>query len=419
MHISYFDDARIKERNLRNCEKRLTQYRARLSEADREFDVTVPEMSLYYPKAIELQEVISDAIKKSRSVKYVLLIGIGGQSLGVEAVHGLLDTGARKLRVLDDISISETHAVLSELFKEVKNPRQLAVCVSSKSGTTTEVLANASVVFDELTAKWGSEVYDRVYFIGTKGTDFLKLGKRLGATIVTMPEPIGGRFSISTAAGMLPLALLGHDVDEFMEGFLDASSPTLEAIVAESAARLSEYHKFKYPHYNFFAFESRLLKLGYWYRQLFSESLGKASNREGKPLTYAMVPAISTAVELHSTGQLYMSGIPDVYTDFVSFDDDATDIMIPKTTKIAKPLKGYSFQEVGAALYGGVIGAYQEKQLAYRATVFEDSLAYSVGQFMAMRMREVMYVAELLNLNAFDQPNVELYKQKTKEILFV
>jgi glucose-6-phosphate isomerase len=114
-----------------------------------------------------------------------------------------------------------------------------------------------------------------------------------------------------------------------------------------------------------------------------------------------------------------MSGVPDVYTDFVSFDDDATDIMIPKTTKIAKPLKGYSFQEVGAALYGGVIGAYQEKQLAYRATVFEDSLAYSVGQFMAMRMREVMYVAELLNLNAFDQPNVELYKQKTKEILFV
>ncbi len=69
------------------------------------------------------------------------------------------------------------------------------------------------------------------------------------------------------------------------------------------------------------------------------------------------------------------------------------------------------------SFYGGVVGAYQEKQLPYRATVFDEGLAYSLGLFMAMRMREVMYIAMLLNVDAFNQPNVELYKEKTRAIL--
>ena len=166
-------------------------------------------------------------------------------------------------------------------------------------------------------------------------------------------------------------------------------------------------------------FETRLEKLGMWYRQLFAESLGKETDRAGKEVTFSMVPTISTAVELHSVGQLYLSGVPAAYTDFVAFDDEELDVMLPKSNKFAPALKGYSLQEIATAIYGGVIGAYQEQQLPYRATIFEEELAYSVGQFMAMRLREVMYTAHLLNLNAFDQPNVELYKNKTNEILFL
>ncbi len=91
--------------------------------------------------------------------------------------------------------------------------------------------------------------------------------------------------------------------------------------------------------------------------------------------------------------------------------------MLSKKAVLAKSLKGRTVLEVASAIYGGVIGAYQEKQLPYRATIFEDDLAYSLGQFMAMRMREIMYTAYLLNRNAFDQPNVELYKEKTRAIL--
>jgi len=74
-------------------------------------------------------------------------------------------------------------------------------------------------------------------------------------------------------------------------------------------------------------------------------------------------------------------------------------------------------QEVSTAIYGGVISAYQERSLPYRSTIFDDNLTYSLGLFMGMRMLETMYIAELMNINAFNQPNVELYKTKTKEIL--
>lgn len=417
MNISYFDDARVTEKLLRQKQKQLLSYRQKLAKYEKENNHTIPESTLYYAKNLELHDTLVNVKKHSKSLRLLILVGIGGPSLGTEAVHAVLDKGAVKLVVLDTISVSRLASLRHEL-KSYKRANQVAVCVVSKSGATTETLANASLILSDLETKFGQTLYDNVYFIGSAKTDFMATGKKLGANCITMPEVIGGRYSVATAVGLVPLTLLGHDVDEFISGYLDVLSPTLESVVSESAARIAIYQQLKYPHYNFFAFESRLEKLAEWYRQLFGESLGKEKNNQGQTLKHVMVPTIATAVELHSVGQLYMSAVPDVYTDFVSFDDEELDVIIPKQTKVAKNLKGYSLQEVATALYGGVISAYQERQLPYRATVFEEDLAYSVGQFMAMRLREVMYVAELLQVNAFNQPNVELYKDKTRDILF-
>ncbi len=416
MHISFFDDARVSESHLKKKLKQLQSYRDLLSAAVEENNHSIPEYALYYAKNSVLHDAISDAERKTKRLKRVVVIGIGGSSLGTEAVHAALDRGRVGLSVLDTVSVSTMHQ-LRTLLARHKKVEELAICVISKSGTTTETIANAAILLDELQAKFGAALYRQVYFIGNPNTDFMRQGKRLGAHLVTMPEIIGGRYSVATAVGLIPLALLGHDVDEFLSGYLDALCPPLETVVADGAARLTLYHQFRYPHYNFFAFEPRLEKLGQWYRQLFAESLGKAVTMADRPITFSMVPTISTPVELHSVGQLYMSGVPAVYTDFVSFDDDELDMMISKRTPLTKSLRGYSLQEVATALYGGVIAAYQERQLPYRATVFEENIAYSIGQFMAMRLREVMYVATLLEVNAFNQPNVELYKQKTRELL--
>ena len=416
MFISYFDDKRVTEKSLSVNLKKLKSYQTKIEDDFKNNNVSVSEYSLYHCKDFTLHETLARIKKQYKGVKHLVLVGIGGSSLGVEAIHSVLDCGQVKLSVLDTVSAHKVDLVIKDLLT-LKKVGKIAICVVSKSGKTTETLANAAVLLDTLKEFYGEEIYKQTLFIGDEGTELMSYGKKRGVSCYFMPPIIGGRFSVATVVGLIPLTILGHDVDDFIAGYLDASEEKYESLVAESAARLSVYHQLKYNHYNFFAFEARLEQLGEWYRQLFAESLGKELDQNAKTLKHAMVPTISTPVELHSVGQLYMSGVPNTLTDFVTFDDEVIDLKIARNNKLAETLHGKTLQEVTAALYGGVVAAYQERNLPYRATIFEEALAYSLGLFMAMRLREVMYVAHLLQVNAFDQPNVELYKLKTKEIL--
>ncbi len=416
MFISYFDDTRVTDKALKTNLSKLSKYRALIATQEEKGDISKSEYSLFYPKDYALHETLETVKKNFKNVKHVILIGIGGSSLGVEAIHAVLDTGESKLTLLDTVSAHNLDLALKEASK-IKKVTELAVCVISKSGKTTETLTNAAIVLEALKETFGEAVYKQTIFIGDPGSEGLLYGKKKGTMTISMPANIGGRYSVATAVGLVPLTLLGHDTDEFITGYLDATEERFESIVAESASRLALYHQFKYHHYNFFAFEPRLEKLGRWYRQLFAESLGKETKKDGKKVTGALVPTISTPVELHSVGQLYMSGVPETVTDFVTFDDEQIDAKVPKSNKLAGGLKGLSMQEIATGLYGGVVAAYEERSLPYRATIFEEELTYSLGLFMGMRLREVMYTAHLLNVDAFDQPNVELYKNKTKQIL--
>jgi glucose-6-phosphate isomerase len=415
MRFSYFDATSIATNSISKSSKQLSAYQAQIDTCISKHDVKKNEYLLAHAADPKLHETISEIKQIFKKVKHVILVGVGGSSLGVEAVHQVLDSGKVTLSVLDTVSAHNIEAVFTEV-KQIKKLEELVVCVISKSGGTPETMTNASVLLEQLETKFGKKIYSQTIFIGNKDTDFMKAGKHLGVTIVTMPEIVGGRYSVATEVGLVPMALLGHDVDSYIAGFTDAAQPEFAALTSESAARVFEYMKKGYRHYNFFAFEPRLEKLGAWYRQLFAESLGKSQDKSKKPVTNGMLPTISTPVELHSVGQLYLSGFKGVYTDFVTFDDEQTDFKISKQG-LAKKYGKFTLQEVTTALYGGVIGAYHEKQLPYRTTIFDDDLAYSLGMFMAMRMRETMCVAHLMNLNAFDQPNVELYKKKTKQIL--
>lgn len=415
MHFSYFDSGVVGQKAVVSGVKKLAAYRAHIQDVVGTNDATTAEYSLAHAKNPALHDTI-DALKKQfKGIQHLIVVGIGGSNLGTEAVHSVLDTGAVTLHTLDTVSAYNIEQLL-EKIKGVKNSKKLAVCVISKSGNTAETLVNASVLLESL-ATWLSGIYQQTIFIGDPGTDFMKAGKRLGATVVAMPKIVGGRYSVATEVGLVPLALLGHDTDAFIGGVLDATESEFESVVAENAVRLAEFMNKKYQHYNFFAFEPRLATLGAWYRQLFAESIGKETDRAGKRVTKGFLPTISTPTELHSVGQLYLSGFAGVYTDFVTFDDDAIDYQISKKG-IGKQYGRFTAQEVATAIYGGVMAAYQERNLPYRSTIFDDdSLAYSLGLFMGMRMLETMYVANLMNLNAFDQPNVELYKIKTRSIL--
>lgn len=415
MYFSYFDVDSLNEKVVASGVKKLAAYREKVQTVVATHDSSQSEYSLVHAQEQTVHDTL-DALKKQfKGIQHLVLVGIGGSDLGTKAVHEVLDTGSVALHTLDTVSAYDVEQLLAKL-KAVKSAKKLAVCVISKSGNTAETLVNASVLLEALEARFKKDIYQQTLFIGDPGTNFMKTGKRLGVTTVVMPTIVGGRYSVATEVGLVPLALLGHDTDAFIAGILDITNEEFESEVAENAARLHFYITKNYSHYNFFAFEKRLATLGAWYRQLFAESIGKEKDRAGKPVTKGFLPTISTAVELHSVGQLYLSGFSGVYTDFVTFDDDSVDYQVSKKG-IAKQYGKFTAQEVATAIYGGVMAAYQERMLPYRSTIFTEDLAYSLGLFMGMRMLETMYVAELMNLNAFDQPNVELYKIKTREIL--
>jgi glucose-6-phosphate isomerase len=371
-----------------------------------------------YPTPVVLKAVRA-AVARYQNARHLILIGIGGSSLGVEAVASLLGETRMSLTVLDMID-PESIARVVTLLAKTKKLKDVVIVVVSKSGATTETVVNAGVVVRILAEHFGSEIYTRIIFVGDPNTPLQAVASKQRSLYLTMPPHVGGRFSVPTEVGLVPLTLLGYDVDRYREGFCSVMSDAIkEAQIADRALTLYAYLQKQYRHFNLFCFDRRLLPLMAWYRQLFAESLGKETTTTGKPVTLGMLPTISTPVELHSVGQLLLARFPGVYTEFVSVDDSGTDYKIGPT-KIASAFSKFTLREVGTALYGGVIGAWQDRELPYRATVFtEEDLTFSIGQYQAAAMLEVMYLAKLLDVSCFDQPNVELYKQKTRSLLGV
>lgn len=397
-------------------EKRLDAYRTEVEDVLLQRDVTRHEYALVHttPELIAQLEVTLSPLRKR--LRHLVVVGIGGSSLGFEALTAALPaTNGPTLTVLDMITPATVDAVAARISKCTR-AEQVVVCVISKSGATTETLANAAVVVRILADKFGEAAYRQVVYVGDPGTRLQAVAKKTSGQFFAMPAIVGGRYSVATEVGLVPLLLLGYPVADFVTGISEVHEAEVEAEVAQRALRLYSRLTAGLRHYNFFAFESRLYKLGCWYRQLTAESLGKATDRVGKPVKYGFVPTITTPVELHSIGQLYFSGFPGVFTEFVSIDDDGVDFKVGPT-KLAPDLKKFTLEEIQTGLYRGVIAAYEAKGLAYRATVLSENVAKALGRYMAMAMLETMYVAHLLNVDAFDQPNVELYKEKTRAVL--
>lgn len=420
MQISYFDSPAVTDAKLQKTVALLKKYRAHTLDVVERADFSQPESSLACFADEEAISHVYDIASHFRKLDHVILVGIGGQALGIEALHAGLYEGGTELHVLDTISPHEIFAVMKQLEK-VKNVERIAVCVSSKSGSTTETLTNATTLLSLLEKKFGKKIYKQTVCIGTEKNNLLTYGKKVDCHILPFQKIVGGRYSVFTAAGLLPLLLLQHDIEGLLAGLEDATDEEFEETVAESASLLYLYMKEHNTHtLNFFSFDTRLVRLGKWTRQLVAESIGKKETKKGTKNKLSMQPIVSTAVELHSTGQLYFSGFPGVYTDFVLFSGEHDeDLTVPKTNALAKTIKlsGMSHQKVLSATFEGVLSAYRKTKLPYRATMLEGDKAYALGLFMGMRMLETMYLASLMNVDAFNQPNVELYKEFTREEL--
>lgn len=341
----------------------------------------------------------------------MVVIGIGGMSLGTRAIYDALGSKA-KILFADTTDPTLLTKILDALKHEIKNPNELILNIASKSGATTETLANTEIIL----AKLGRRYHKSVAVTTEQDLALWMAAKKQGFKLLSIPKAVEGRYSVLSNVGIFPLAAAGIDVAALRRGAMHITKlcllddPQKNPALASAAILYHHYKAGKKINVGFY-FHPELESLGKWYAQLVAESLGK--NGQG------FTPQVAIgSTDLHSLAQLYLDGPADKVTTFISTAASPREPRVPSRTLLGgQHLAGKSAAEIMAAILKGTKRAYAKKKLPFMEVVLPRLNAESLGEFMQFKMMETIFLGKLMGVNAFDQPAVELYKKETKRIL--
>jgi glucose-6-phosphate isomerase len=433
MKFSY-ENSNVTDAEIASSAKRLEQYRNELSHIISDSLYENDEASLCLPGDSRIYDEVLSVYqtKNVDKLKYVILIGIGGSNLGAKAVYeaicGEFDKYSvakhPRLLFLDTTSTRELNAIL-KLLDSVEDENEILVNIISKSGETTTTIVNAEIVIDKLVKQFGEGIFNRIIFTTDENSKLKTLGESKGITTLFIPKMVGGRFSVLSAVGLLPLILSRVDIESLIAGAVKIREDCLSSDINKNPAMLSAIilntlREKGYSINSNFIFNKELESLGKWYRQLLGESVGKEKDLSGNTVNIGITPEVSIGpTDLHSVGQLYLGGPKDKITTFIHGDVDG-DVDIPKEMifdGFVENINSKSVNVIMDAILRGVKNTYKEKELPFMEVNLERVNPYSIGEFLQFKMIEIMYLGRLMNVNTFDQPNVESYKEETKNIL--
>ena len=354
----------------------------------------------------------------------LMLVGIGGSNKGtLGIVQALGHVPDINLMVADTIDERYTSELLGQFRTAVEEGQMPVVCIVTKSGTTAETIINGSLCVEVLKDLLPDTYQQHIVVISDKGSPLYTLAQKEGYHLLEIPKLIGGRYSVFTPVGLFPLMLLGVDVEGLCKGAqdklrscLDPSVEVNEAVL--TALSLYEHYMQGYQIHNIFVFSPYLVELAQWYKQLIGESLGKKETHGGKLIEVGYTPLVSLGTtDLHSVAQLYLSGPRNTITSFISFDDEE-DLVIPNNSlsELLPGMPGRSVTFVKSAIIKGTIAAYKKERRPSLVLPLQQT-SESIGAFLISKMVETMLLGKLWDINPFDQPGVELYKQETREFL--
>lgn len=413
---------------------RAVSYVARMRAAMSDTTYALPEASLRLPFDDILFEKSRALASKLAGPKlaYILVIGIGGSSMGTKAAYeassGLLDGHTPfvpKMLFVDTCAPELLSSVVEIVLSEVSQKDELVIVVGSKSGATTETIMNASAILPALEAKFGS-LADRVVCVTDEGSPLWRTAEEHGFYVLPIPKMVGGRFSVFSPVGVFPLLCAGVDVKAMLRGAQAVVHECVEGAAVSQAYRAAEdimlwYEKGAHI-FDLFLFHPELESFGKWYRQLFAESLGKNTTLLGLPFERHMVPTVSIgSVDLHSVEQMHLADprfvarvlvrahAPHWEHQFLAHDGTFAPL-VPELLR-------RSPCEVLDAIYQAVKETYLARGISFGEIILDDLEPESLGALFQFQMCVVMHTANLLGINAFDQPNVEEYKNNVRRIL--
>ena len=397
-------------------------------------DYSDPRASINLPGDQDKLSKVQRLVEKKRKLdpEYVVVAGIGGSNLGTiavqEAVLGTLhnrkdpDTKILFAETTDSDHVQDIIDIIEPTLKDGGNVVLNGV---SKSGGTTETIANFEVLADKIDQyKQSPEKYITVTSEAESG--FHRLAQQKGYSTLEIPGKVGGRYSVFSPVGLYPLAMVGVDIEQLLQGAQDTierctNDNIFKNPASRSAATIFENKMQGHDIHDLFLYGKDLEMIGKWYRQLTGESIGKENNTAGEQVYTGVTPTVSVgSTDLHSMVQLYLGGPHDKLHTFVWPEENKSEVKIPEKQEyedLVQNIQGKSFKDIMKAIFEGVNTAFEKGGRPYNIITIPDKSERSIGALLQFKMMEMMYLGSLLNVNPFNQPNVEEYKVETKEIL--
>ena len=371
----------------------------------------------------EFARIKAAADKIRRDSQVLVVVGIGGSYLGARAVIELLCSQNYNLKRKDgpDVFFAGNGLSTDSLLETIEliGNRDFSVNVISKSGTTTEPAVAFRIFKGLLEAKYGKQgAAERIYATTDKSRGALKeLADGQGYETFVVPDNIGGRYSVLTAVGLLPIAAAGVDIDELMSGASKAmeslSAPGLENPAWQyAAARHALYESGKRIEIQA-CYEPRFRFFSEWWKQLYGESEGK----DGKGLFPA---SVEFTADLHSMGQYIQDGHRNLFETVVWFEKPHGKLLVPTDpadTDGLNYLAGKGLDFVARQAMRGTILAHVDGGVPNILMTMPAISAQSVGWLIYFFELVCGLSGYLLGVNPFDQPGVEDYKKNMFALL--
>ncbi|QSZ41935.1 glucose-6-phosphate isomerase [Sulfurimonas aquatica] len=361
----------------------------------------------------EVQELIQgNILLNSGQIKDIAVIGIGGSSLGIKAVNSLMlskNLNTRRLHFFENSDPIDISRTMAKLRKE-----NTLFIVISKSGSTIETTSIFKTIISYFDLELESVDSQRVIVITDKGSSLSLFAKHYGVKQFNISDNVGGRFSVLSAVGIVPLTLAGYDTKTLLdsaEGFLTRFFNHEEDHILEKACHFYEHSPMQSINV-LFAYANDLENLCKWYVQLWGESLGKINTQE-KNVGLTPIGLIGS-IDQHSFLQLLIEGPKDKTVTFVSIEDFENDLSIPDVT--LKHIEKTNF--VNSNSFNTLINAQCDatRESLIQSGVSVDSIVFqricegNIGTMIIYYELLTSLVGAMLHVNTYDQPGVELGK---------
>ena len=372
----------------------------------------------------EFSRIKAAAAKIRQDTDILIVIGIGGSYLGARAAieflkgpyYNHLRNGAPEIYFAGN---SISGAYLSDIMELCKGKR-VSVNIISKSGTTTEPAVAFRVLRKYLEEQYGEEeAARRIYCTTDKARGTLKkLADEKGYECFVVPDDVGGRFSVLTAVGLLPIAAAGADIDKLMSGaaaaMVDYNEPDMykNDCYLYAALRNAFYRKGKAVEL-LVSYEPRFTMMAEWFKQLFGESEGKDNK--------GLFPAsVTFSTDLHSMGQFIQDGSRVMFETVVNFGESDKDITIEAESDDGDGLNflaGKTMSFVNSKAFEGTVLAHTDGGVPNLVVNVDKPDEDNLGRLIYFFEKACAISGYMLGVNPFDQPGVESYKKNMFALL--